>query len=66
MRSTITRYPLGSAILTPPMLTNSAVTPGILRPLIASTSAPGNVFSMPKMMPTFATSAINASFQRYA
>src|SRR5215467_12411903 len=53
MRSMITRYPLGSAIFTPPSFTNSAVTPGTFMLLIFSTTAGGNVFSMPKMMPIF-------------
>ena len=53
MRSTITRYPLGSAIFTPPSLTASAVTAATFMPLILSTSAGGKVVSMPKMIPIF-------------
>src|SRR5664279_915651 len=41
----------------PPIFTNSAVTPALI-PLIFCTKAGGNVFSMPKRMPTF-LSAIN-------
>src|SRR2546425_13345651 len=53
IRSMITRYPLGAAILTPPSFTNSAVTSSTFMLLIRSTSAGGNVFSMPKMIPIF-------------
>src|ERR1700693_913142 len=53
IRSMITRYPLGSAIFTPPSLTNSADTPSIFMLLIFSTTAGGKVFSMPNKIPIF-------------
>src|SRR5579872_4570707 len=53
IRSMITRYPLGSAILTPPSFTNSAVTPSTFMLLIFSTTAGGKVFSMPNKIPIF-------------
>src|ERR1700678_3802272 len=37
----------------PPIFTNSAVTPAFFMPLIFSTSAGGNVFSIPKRIPIF-------------
>src|SRR5271155_31781 len=55
MRSTITRYPLGTAIFTPPSFTSSAVTPGTFMELMRSTSAGGKVRSMPYRMPIFFT-----------
>jgi len=51
MRSMMTSYPLGAAIWMPPILTNSAVTPGTFMELMRSTTAGGNVFSLPKRMP---------------
>src|SRR5438552_14662325 len=53
MRSIMTRYPLGSAIFTPPSFTKSAETPSTLRLLIRSITAGGKVFSIPKIIPTF-------------
>src|SRR5437016_5507671 len=53
IRSIMTRYPLGSAIFTPPTFTNSAVTPSAFILLIFSTTAGGNVFSIPKIIPIF-------------
>src|SRR5579864_6902877 len=53
IRSMITRYPLGSAISTPPSFTNSAVTPSTFMLLIFSTTAGGKVFSMPNKIPIF-------------
>src|SRR5579883_1060648 len=51
MRSMITSYCLGSSIRIPPILTNSARTPSTPMELIFSTTAGGNVFSIPKMIP---------------
>src|SRR2546430_13257148 len=53
MRSMMTRYPLGSAIFTPPSFTKSAETSSTFRLLIRSTNAGGNVFSIPKITPIF-------------
>src|SRR5229473_4394079 len=51
--SMITRYPLGSAIFTPPSFTNSACTPSTFMLLMRSTRADGKVFSIPKIIPIF-------------
>src|SRR5579883_3006009 len=51
MRSMITSYCLGSSIRIPPILTNSDRTPSTRMELIFSTTAGGNVFSIPKMIP---------------
>src|SRR5580692_13072534 len=53
IRSTITAYPLGSASFTPPTCTNSARMPSSSIELMRSTSAPGNVFSIPNSTPIF-------------
>src|SRR5271169_242288 len=53
IRSTITRYALGSAIFTPPSFTNSAVTPSTFILLTLSTKAGGKVFSIPNKIPIF-------------
>src|SRR5437867_2802831 len=53
MRSMMTRYPLGSAIFTPPSFTKSAETSSTFRLLIRSTNAGGNVFSIPNITPIF-------------
>src|SRR5215469_733021 len=53
MRSTITAYPLGSASFTPPTCTNSARMSSTSIELMRSTSAPGNVFSIPNSTPIF-------------
>src|SRR5579872_3420887 len=58
IRSMITRYPLGSAIFTPPSFTNSAVTPSTFILLIFSTTAGGKVFSMPNKSPIFFITAL--------
>src|SRR5882757_8620510 len=49
----ITAYFFGSSIRMPPIFTNSASTPSTFMELIFSTSAGGNVFSIPKMIPIF-------------
>ncbi len=54
IRSTITRYGQGPSIFTPPICTNSAVTPGTPMALMRSTSAPGKTFSMPNRTPMVA------------
>src|SRR5882762_1033007 len=51
----MTAYFRGSSILIPPIFTNSAVTPSTFMELIFSTSAGGNVFSIPKTIPIFLT-----------
>src|ERR1017187_865863 len=53
IRSMMTAYFFGSSMRMPPILTNSAVTPSAFMPLIFSTSAGGNVFSIPKRIPIF-------------
>src|ERR1700761_9366346 len=53
IRSTMTAYPLGSASFTPPTCTNSARMSSTSIALMRSTSAPGNVFSMPNSTPIF-------------
>src|SRR5579872_3078762 len=58
IRSMITRYPLGSAIFTPPSFTNSADTPSTFVLLIFSTTAGGKVFSMPNKIPIFFITAL--------
>src|SRR5439155_3259347 len=58
MRSMITRYPLGSAIFTPPAFRNSAFTPSTFMPLMRSTTAGGKAFSIPKMIPIFFTARL--------
>src|ERR1039458_2940371 len=55
IRSMITSYFLGSSIRTPPSCTNSAVTSSTLIALIFSTTAGGNVFSIPNRIPIFFT-----------
>src|SRR5208337_174362 len=52
MRSMMTSYFLGSSMRMPPIFTNSALTPAFM-PLILSTSAGGNVFSIPKRIAIF-------------
>src|SRR5208282_124477 len=59
IRSMMTSYFFGSSIRTPPIFTNSAVTPSAFMPLIFSTSAGGNVFSIPKRIPIFLATAIS-------
>src|ERR1700737_2318906 len=49
----ITAYFCGSSILIPPIFANSAVTPSTFMELIFSTTAGGNVFSIPKTIPIF-------------
>src|SRR5690348_303148 len=43
---------------TSPICTNSAVTPGTFIAVMRSTSAPGNVFSIPKRTPIFFTAPL--------
>src|ERR1700693_721228 len=51
----MTSYFFGSSIRTPPTCTNSAITSGSFIELIFSTSAGGNVFSIPNKIPIFFT-----------
>src|SRR5438552_818344 len=53
IRSMMTSYFFGSSIRMPPIFTNSAVTPSTFMELIFSTTAGGNVFSIPKTIPIF-------------
>src|ERR1700704_1753215 len=55
----ITAYFLGSSIRIPPIFTNSASTSGTFMELIFSTSAGGNVFSIPKRIPIFFATVIS-------
>src|SRR5580658_3351690 len=49
----ITSYFFGSSIRIPPIFTNSAETPSTPSELIFSTTAGGNVFSIPNKIPIF-------------
>src|SRR5712671_2174690 len=55
----ITAYFFGSSIRIPPIFTNSASTPSTFMELIFSTSAGGNVFSIPKRIPIFFATVIS-------
>src|ERR1039458_6483741 len=59
MRSMITSYFFGSSIRMPPIFTNSALTPAIFIELIFSTSAGGNVLSLPKRIAIFFATAVS-------
>src|SRR6266404_1283192 len=57
IRSMMTAYFCGSSIRTPPTCTNSAVTSSTFIELIFSTTAGGNVFSIPNKIPIFFTNS---------
>src|SRR6266699_2146608 len=60
----MTAYFFGSSIRMPPIFTNSASTPATFIELIFSTSAGGNLFSIPKRIPIVFTNTLLARVGR--